>query len=164
MGIEVAALALAAGSAYAGNEARLEQRKASRARENIRRRQESRQKISQLRQTQIARARTLQAGANSGVLDSSGSRGVVSSMQSTFAGNLAFQNQISGMQDQVASRMESANKMQGMSQTLGALSSMTMTAGSIYKNYYGGANTPVSMQNNTSSTNASYLAGGGALA
>lgn len=116
MGIETALYVVAA-SAVASTASNLkaasQERKASRAQNRIASRRRQREQLAQVRQNQIAAAQGSQGSATGGTLDSSGFRGSTSSIQSTTAGNLAFTNQIQGLQDYSASRLEKASKLGG---------------------------------------------------
>ena len=155
MGIELALGTLVAGSLYSGERARSEQRKAGRARNAIRQRQEQRARLQDVRQRQIAEARLTAAGAQTGTLESSGFRGARSSIGATTGANLGFRNQIGNLQQQIADRIEGANRMSGYSQILGTGATLLASAG-----LGGGAN---SAEGANQATTSSYAPGGGGL-
>lgn len=90
--VAVAAVATGA-SAYSANRSRKAQEKSSRVQQKMESRSAQRDRLTQLRQAQIARATAIQGAVNSGTADSSGLSGQLSSIQATTAGNLAFSQQ-----------------------------------------------------------------------
>lgn len=117
MGIDPVTLALGALGAGVGAQvigsvkAGKEERKAARARSRIESRRAQRKQLAEVRQAQIARANAVQGAAQGGALDTSGFRGGVGSIQSTSASNIAFDQQIQGLQQFVGQRLQEANKI-----------------------------------------------------
>ena len=124
MGIETA-LCVAAGATVLNTAAQLkgasEERKAARARQRIESRRNQRQQLAQVRQAQVVRAQGAQQAATTGTLDSSGFRGSQASTGATVAGNLAFSQQIQGLQTFVNERLESAQKFRTAGQVVQAV-------------------------------------------
>lgn len=118
MGVDPLTLAVGAlaggslGQAYATVQAGKERRKAARAQQRIEARQAQRRQLAELRQAQIVRSSVTQQAATSGTADTSGYRGAVSSIQGTTASNIAFAQQIQGLQQYVGARLEKANKIE----------------------------------------------------
>lgn len=98
-----------------------EERAAARAKQRIEARRNQRVQLAQVRQSQIQRAQGIQAAASTGTLDSSGSRGSVSSTGATTAGNIAFSEQIQGLQTYIGERLQDAQKMRGQAAFVGSL-------------------------------------------
>ena len=102
-----------------------ENRAAARAQQRIEARRAQRQQLAELRQSQIVRASVSQQAATSGSADTSGFRGAVGSAQSTTAGNLAFTQQVQGLQQYIGQRLEKANKLETLGAVIGQVSSTT---------------------------------------
>ena len=153
------------GSIGLGVEQRNEQKKARQAQRNIQERQLQRQRMQQFREKQQAQAQLTAQAAQGGTLESTGFRGASSSIQSTFAGNMQFSNQIQSIQQDIANRMERASSL-GMYRQIGSqiASTASMFAGPSAGSGATPANEAVAAGNTTSSLNSGYLAGGGGLA
>ena len=108
--VKVLGSVTAIGGAILGADAASDRRKAARAQSRIQARARQREQLAQVRQNQIAAAQGAQGAASGGTLDSSGFRGSQGSIQSTTAGNVAFSNQVQGLQDYTANRLQSAAK------------------------------------------------------
>lgn len=131
MGIELAIGALAVGTgvqALGTIKAGKEERRAARARSRIESRRNQRRTVAQVRQAQIARAQAVQGAATGGSLDTSGFRGGVSSIGSTTASNIAFDQQIQGLQQFIGQRLQDANKTRQFASVLGTASSAVAQA------------------------------------
>lgn len=95
------------GSLYEGRRSRKMQERAMKIDERRAKLQSMRSSVQQIRQAQMARADILQMGENQGVSGSSGVAGGMASAQSQATGNIAFAQQIFGLQ-QSYNRMRSA--------------------------------------------------------
>ena len=123
---------IAAGIAIAGTAVSVDQSRQSRkaserankAQRNIDAIKNQREKLKQIREKRISTAQILQAGATQGVGDSSSVRGGVSSVGASSNANLAFINQIEGLQQNIQRNMESAGKHAGNAQAAGAIASI----------------------------------------
>lgn len=105
-----------------------EERRAARARRRIESRRNQRAQVAQVRQAQILRAQTQQAAASTGTMDSSGARGALASTSSTVAGNIAFSEQIQGLQTYIGERLQDAQKMRGQAAIVGSLKNAVSSA------------------------------------
>ena len=105
-----------------------EERRAARARQRIESRRNQRAQVAQVRQAQILRAQTQQAAASTGTMDSSGARGALASTSSTVAGNIAFSEQIQGLQTYIGERLQDAQKMRGQAAIVGSLKNAVSSA------------------------------------
>ena len=124
--IAVGALAVGTlGQTYTTVQAGKERRKAARAQQRIEARQSQRQQLAELRQSQIVRSSVSQQAATSGTADTSGYRGAVSSIQGTTASNIAFSQQIQGLQQYVGARLEKANKLDMQGAVVKSLTDVT---------------------------------------
>jgi hypothetical protein len=81
------------GSIVSSNKARKSQERSNRVQQKLEQRAVQRERLSQLRESQIARASAIQGAVSSGTADSSGLQGQLSGIQSTTASNLAFSQQ-----------------------------------------------------------------------
>ncbi len=109
-------------------EAGKEERRAARARQRIEARRNQRSQLAQVRQAQLQRAQTQQVAASTGTMDSSGARGALASTSSTVAGNIAFSEQIQGLQTYVGERLQDAQKMRTQSAIAGQLKQAAASA------------------------------------
>ena len=112
MGDEVKVLGsvTAIGGAIQGADAASDRRKAAQPLGRIHAQVRPSEQLAQVRQHQLAAAPAAQDAASGGTPDSSGLRGSQGSIQSTTAGNVAFSNQVQGLQDYTANRLQSAAK------------------------------------------------------
>lgn len=140
VGALVVAAVAAVGSTVSNMKAASEERKANRAQNRIAARKNQREQLANVRQNQIAAAKNTQGAATGGSLDSSGYRGSSSSIQSTTAGNLAFTNQVQGLQDYSAERLEKASKFRGYAMAFDTVGQIASSAGSAAGG--GGGSTP----------------------
>lgn len=136
-----------AANVASNRKARKSQERASRVQQKIESRGAQRDRLSQLRQAQIARAAAIQGAVNSGTADSSGLSGQLAGMQATTAGNLAFSQQtetgvgVINMYNRQAAKYQSQAANYGAVANL-ALSSMSFTGGG------GSPNKPSAPSNN----------------
>lgn len=105
-----------------------EAQKQARAQRGIQLRQERRERIASLRQQQLAQAQITASAQEGGTLDSSGFGGAFSSIGSTTAGNLSFNQQIASLQEQIA-RSRSRQYEWGM---VGAIANTVGNLASVY--------------------------------
>lgn len=120
----VVAAALAIGSLVAGEEARSEQRKASRLQRRLQERQNQRERLQQVREANIERARIRASAANAGTAESSGVQGGIAAVQQSAASNISFINQADNLQQGIASANRRAQDAAGASQALGQAASL----------------------------------------
>ena len=124
VGLGIGATALAAGtvgSLYEGRRARKMQERAMRVDEKRSKLQAMRSSVQQIRQAQIQRAEIMQMGENQGVAGSSGVAGGMASAQSQATGNIAFAQQIFGLQQSYNRMRSAANKHSFNAQAFGQL-------------------------------------------
>lgn len=117
-----------AGAVHAGSQAR----KAERAQRRMEARSAQRERIQQLRQQQAAQAELKARAVATGVADGSGVSGGLSSIGSSTAGNLAFQQQqfttaehIQNLQSSANRRALNANIISSLLQTGATVSGMS---------------------------------------
>ena len=111
--IGTAAVAMGAGtlgSLYEGRRARKMQERAMKVDEKRSKLKAMRSSVQQIRQAQIQRAEILQMGENQMVAGSSGVAGGMASAQSQATGNIAFAQQIFGLQQSYNRMRSAANK------------------------------------------------------
>lgn len=125
-----AAVGLTGLSIYSSEKARSQQKKATKAQNKIRQVQESRERLSAIREQRIRQAQIIQSGATGGALDSSGVQGAYSATGSATAGNLQFINTISQLQQNVASHMNRANDWAATASVAGQAANLAVTASS----------------------------------
>jgi hypothetical protein len=83
-----------AASVNESNKASKAERRAAEVERKIESRRRIREQAATLRESQIARAQAVAAGVNTGVAETSGMQGQVSSIQSQAASNVAYSNQV----------------------------------------------------------------------
>lgn len=115
---------LVAGSLVAGAKARSQQRKASRLQQRLQERQARRERLSQVREAQVQRARIIASGAATGALEGSAVQGGAASVQTQAASNIAFINQSEGIQQGIASANRRASDAAGTAQALGQVAGL----------------------------------------
>lgn len=115
-------------SIYSGRQARKSQERASRVQQKIESRGAQRDRLTQLRQAQIARASAIQGAVTSGTADSSGLSGQLSGIQSTAASNLAFSQQTETGVGMINMYNRQAAKYQSQAATYGAVAGLAMAA------------------------------------
>lgn len=115
---------LTGASIYQGERARKESKKAAQAQQRISNRQSQKEKISQLREAQIARAQVSVQSQAMGTQDASTTSGITSSIGSTAGANVQFINTINSLQQEISRRMQKANDFAANAQTLGSLASL----------------------------------------
>lgn len=126
----IATTVLAIGSLYQGERSRSEAKKARRAQDRISARQTQRERVSQLRESQIARATGAVQAEGQGVAGGSASQGVQSSIQTTAASNVQFINSIESLRMEVSRRMQ---KSQGFAADASNLASLASLSASFVK-------------------------------
>lgn len=84
-------------------------------------RKAQRSQLQALREAQIKRAMMIQAGANSGVMDSSGFQGGIGSLQSQLAGNIGFANQMTSFGQVIGSAQQQMNRFGALANISGTL-------------------------------------------
>lgn len=114
----VAALTGSLGFGYKQYQAGKEAANLQQAMEN---RKAQRSQLQALREAQIKRAMMIQAGANSGVMDSSGLQGGIGSLQSQLAGNIGFANQMTSLGQGVSSAQQQMNRFGALANISGTL-------------------------------------------
>lgn len=128
----VTAVAIAAvgtgASIYSSRQARKSQERASRVQQKIESRGAQRDRLTQLRQAQIARATAIQGAVTSGTADSSGLSGQLSGMQSTAASNLAFSQQTETGVGMINMYNRQSAKYQSQAATYGAVANLALAA------------------------------------
>jgi dsDNA-specific endonuclease/ATPase MutS2 len=122
----IAATAIAVGtvgSLYEGRRARKMSEKAMKVDEKRSKLQSMRSSVEQIRQAQIQRAQIAQMGENQNVASSSGVAGGMASVQSQATGNIAFAQQLFGLQQSYNRMQTAANKHSFNAQAWQALGS-----------------------------------------
>ena len=124
----VAAVAVAVvgtvSSTVSSNKARHAQEDAAKAQQKISSRQNQRERLKQIREKRIGIAQIEQSGATQGAGDSSSVQGGVASLGSTTNANIAFINQIEGLQQNIQRNLEAAGRYQGQAAAFGAIASL----------------------------------------
>lgn len=105
--LAVAAAGTAA-SVYQSKQAADERKEAQATDTRLKQLQAQKQQMQQLRETQMRRSQILTAGAAQGATDSSGVQGGVGSAVTQGASNMAFSNQVNGIQTGISKRLQSA--------------------------------------------------------
>ena len=109
-----------AGSIYASEQSRKQSKKASRAQRRMQARENQRQQLAQIRQSKIASAQIMQAGANTGTSGASSVQGGMANVQMQSAQNVSFLTQMDNMQQAVQRRQEKAAQYAGLADTFQA--------------------------------------------
>jgi len=117
------------GGASQARKSRKEAAKARKLQERARNLQSARGIAEQVRQAQVARAQVIQAGENQGVAGSSAVAGGASSVQAQAGGNIAFAQQLFGLQSQAFARMEASHRAASKAADSKALTDLVMKAG-----------------------------------
>lgn len=116
------------GSVFQSNRARREERAARRAEQRINERKQQRERIAQLRQSQINRASIEAVTSATGTGESSSAQGAAFAQTSQAASNIQFINQIESLQREIQSRLESASTIRGQIQDGQRLTSALLQA------------------------------------
>lgn len=116
------------GSVFQSNRARREERAARRAEQRINERRQQRERIAQLRQSQINRASIEAVTSATGTGESSSAQGAAFAQTSQAASNIQFINQIESLQREIQSRLESASTIRGQIQDGQRLTSALLQA------------------------------------
>lgn len=124
--VAVAAVATGA-SVVSQNKSRKAQERASRVQQKIESRNAQRDRMSALRQAQIARATAIQGAVTSGTADSSGLSGQLSGIQATTASNLAFSQQTETGVGVINNYMRAAGRYQSQAGTYSAIANLALT-------------------------------------
>ena len=122
-----ATIALAAVSLQEGRRSRKMQEKAVKVDEKRSKLQAMRSSVQQIRQAQIQRAEIAQMGENQGVSGSSGVAGGMASAQSQATSNIAFAQQIFGLQQSYNRMRSAANTYSFNASALNQLGSAAIT-------------------------------------
>lgn len=120
----------AVGSVLAGRSARKKDQRARQAQTVLAGQQLRRQRLGQVREMQMARARGEQAAANTGTQDSSGMAGMQGAIGSTTASNISFAQSAFELQKRIGSLQASAAKSRGQQQMWGQVMSLGLQAAS----------------------------------
>lgn len=123
----IAAVGTAA-SIQQSRQARKASKRAARAQQRISERQNQRERLKQLRESQIARAQVTASAAQTGTLGTSAFEGGVASLQSQAAGNISFINQIESLQQQVNKNQQRAANFASNAQDIGAVTELGVKA------------------------------------
>ena len=115
---------LTVASIQQSRQSRKESKKASRIQSRISKREAQRQRMSQLREAQMARAQVIAQGAQTGTLEASGLQGGVASIGTQSASNISFINQIESLQAQIARSQQKAANFAGNVQTISAFANL----------------------------------------
>lgn len=142
IGMAIASLVVAAGSAYMANKAQKsaarEQRKAQATSlaENAANRSE--QTRDQIRQGRVRTAQIIQASANTGTTGSSGELGSTSSIGSLVGSNVATLSRSGNTALGINNNMNQASQDQSTAATWGAIGSFATTSFSVFSSMVGG--------------------------
>lgn len=132
MGIETAILAVAAvgtaASIQQSRQSRKASKRAARAQRRISQRENQRERIRQLRESQIARAQITAGAAQTGTLSTSAFEGGVASIGSQAAGNISFINQIESLQQQIHKNQQRAADFSANAQGIQAITNLGVQA------------------------------------
>ena len=129
-GLIVAGTATAA-SVYSGEKGRKQQKKAARNQEGVRRAQQAREQMANVRQQRIAQSQIVQGAATGGTLESSGAQGGYSAVGSLTSGNMQFANQMDFFQSRIAQNMQKANQYSGQASLYGSVANLAMMGSSM---------------------------------
>lgn len=112
------------GFQYQGYQASKAAARTQQAMENLR---AQRSQVQALRESQIKRAMMVQAGASSGVMDSSGFAGGIGSLGSQLAGNQMYANQMTSLGQEFAGYQQDASRAAAFGQLAGNISGFAMS-------------------------------------
>ena len=104
------------------------ERRASAIQAKIEERQAARDRLTALRESQIARASAIQASVSTGTADSSGLEGQLAGIQSTTASNLAFSYQTETGVQNINSLLAKAGRYRSQAANYKAVGDLTQSA------------------------------------
>jgi len=129
--IIVAAVATTA-SVVQSNKARRERKRANKIAAKQAKLQQGRSAIAEVRKAQLARASILQQGENQGAGESTAVAGATGAVQSQAGGNIAFAQQIFGLQNSANRLRQSAQTHMDRSSGFRAIGNLAMQTGSMF--------------------------------
>lgn len=114
-------------------DARSDQRQAQRVQQRIQERKMRMERLRAIREARIQQGLLGVQAANTGTQNTSAVQGASANIQQQLGTNLAFVNQIQGMQQAVQSNMESASRHQQNASALAGVASLTSNLGGLFE-------------------------------